>query len=561
MKMNFLYKLKTVFKGTKKLIFVNVFTLNIINTCLEVFNIALLLPLFSVAFNQTSKLKQLDIIPEFFFNLNNYEQIIVVILLILSVYIIKVFFFVFGHYYQSKHIYLIGATIGDNLVKKYLHSNLSYHIYNSSSVMIRNVYKEVNEFIDTNIRSSFVLVNDAFILIGILFFLLIIDFYKFLILIIFSILIIGLFSFLRKFFVRYGSKRQFYDETRLRHLQNLLRSIREIKIYEREKFFFERFSFDNRENYKYAGKNLFLSNLPRVIIESTVLFLVVVFLLFLLKTNKNIEIMNLETSILFLAAIIRFIPLISRINTSANSLKYGLPTLDVLTKELLEKGEQKNNENFKYTQFFEKDLVFKDVTFLYENKDKPIINNLSFKINKGDLIKIIGKSGSGKTTLTNMIIGFLNPEKGEILIDGKPLRENYKQWISKIGIVSQNIFLFNDTIENNIAFGSIVNRDRVRETLNKVNLNPDDYRYNPSTYIEENGGNLSGGEIQRISIARSLYNDSDLIIFDEPTSNLDTENSILIEQLIYSLKKKKTIIVVSHDEKLFKDAKLTINLN
>ena len=344
-------------------------------------------------------------------------------------------------------------------------------------------------------------------------------------------------------------------------MQNLLRSIREIKIYEREKFFFERFSFDNRENYKYAGKNLFLSNLPRVIIESTVLFLVVVFLLFLLKTNKNIEIMNLETSILFLAAIIRFIPLISRINTSANSLKYGLPTLDVLTKELLEKGEQKNNENFKYTQFFEKDLVFKDVTFLYENKDKPIINNLSFKINKGDLIKIIGKSGSGKTTLTNMIIGFLNPEKGEILIDGKPLRENYKQWISKIGIVSQNIFLFNDTIENNIAFGSIVNRDRVRETLNKVNLNPDDYRYNPSTYIEENGGNLSGGEIQRISIARSLYNDSDLIIFDEPTSNLDTENSILIEQLIYSLKKKKTIIVVSHDEKLFKDAKLTINLN
>ena len=160
-----------------------------------------------------------------------------------------------------------------------------------------------------------------------------------------------------------------------------------------------------------------------------------------------------------------------------------------------------------------------------------------------------------------MIIGFLNPKQGEILVDGKPLKENYKKWISKIGIVSQNIFLFNDTVENNIAFGSQVNEDRIRETLKRVNLNPDDRRFGPLTQIEENGGNLSGGEIQRISIARSLYNDSDLIIFDEPTSNLDLENSILIEKLIYSLRKKKTIVVISHDKELFKDAELTINLN
>lgn len=559
--MNYFFKLRTVYKDTKKLIFINVFILNIINTCLEVFNIALLLPLFSVVLNQTSKLSHLNFIPELFFNLNYYEQIISIILLIILVYIIKVFFFVFGHYYQSKHVYLIGATIGDNLVKKYLNSPLSYHIYNSSSVMIRNVYKEVNEFIETNIRAAFFLVNDTLILVGILFFLLIIDVKKFLVLIVFSIFIIGLFSLLRKLFVRYGSKRQFYDETRLRHLQNLLKSIREIKIYERENFFFKRFSNDNRENYKYAGKNLFLSNLPRVIIETIVLLLIILFLLYLLSTKSSIEILGLETSILFLAAVVRFIPLISRINTSINSLKYGLPTLNVLTTELFEKENKNTTEDINNDQIFTKDLVFNDVTFSYENKDTSIINNLNFKINKGDLVKIVGKSGSGKTTLTNMIIGFLNPKQGEILVDGKPLKENYKKWISKIGIVSQNIFLFNDTVENNIAFGSQVNEDRIRETLKRVNLNPDDRRFGPLTQIEENGGNLSGGEIQRISIARSLYNDSDLIIFDEPTSNLDLENSILIEKLIYSLRKKKTIVVISHDKELFKDAELTINLN
>lgn len=559
--MDYLFKLKTVYKDIKKSIFINVFILNIINTSLEVFNIALLLPLFSVVLNQTSNLNYLNFIPELFLNLNYFEQIISIILLIIFVYIIKVFFFVFGHYYQSKHVYLIGATIGDNLVKKYLNSPLSYHIYNSSSVMIRNVYKEVNEFIETNIRAAFFLVNDALILLGILFFLLVIDFKKFLILIIFSILIISLFSILRKIFVRYGSKRQFYDETRLRHLQNLLKSIREIKIYERENFFFKRFSIDNRENYKYAGKNLFLSNLPRVIIETIVLLLIILFLLYLLNTKSSVEILGLETSILFLAAVVRFIPLISRINTSINSLKYGFPTLNVLSEELLEKEDKNTLDDVKNDEIFTKDLVFKNVSFSYENKDVSIIKNLNLKINKGDLVKIVGKSGSGKTTLTNMIIGFLNPKQGEILVDGKPLNKNHKQWISKIGIVSQSILLFNDTVENNIAFGFPVDKERIREVLKRVNLNPDDARFGLLTQIEENGGNLSGGEIQRISIARSLYNDSDLIIFDEPTSNLDLDNSILIEKLIYSLRKKKTIVVISHDKELFKDAELTINLN
>ena len=335
------------------------------------------------------------------------------------------------------------------------------------------------------------------ILFGILFFLLIIDVKKFLVLIIFSIFIISLFSLLRKLFVRYGSKRQFYDETRLRHLQNLLKSIREIKIYERENFFFKRFSNDNRENYKYAGKNLFITYQE---IETIVLLLII---LYLLNTKNSIEILGLETSILFLAAVVRFIPLISRINTSINSLKYGLPTLNVLTTELFEKENKNIKDNIKNDQIFTKDLVFNDVTFSYKNKDTSIIKNLNFKINKGDLVKIVGKSGSGKTTLTNMIIGFLNPKQGEILVDGKPLNENYKKWISKIGIVSQSILLFNDTVENNIAFGFPVDKERIRG-LKRVNLNPDDARFGLLTQIEENGGNYQVAKFKEFQL-QDLY--------------------------------------------------------
>ena len=281
--MSYLQKIKIVYGKTKKKILINVLILNLINTCLEVFNIALLLPLFSVILNKTFELQSLNILPNFFFNLNYYEQIISTIIVIIIVYIIKVYFFVFGNYYLSSQVYLIGADIGDRLVKKYLLSPLSYHIYNSSSTLIRNVYKEVNELIDNNIRPLFYLVNDCLVLFAILFFLLLVDLNKFLILIFFSFFIILLFYFLRKFFIRYGSKRQFYDETRLKHLQNLLKSIREIKIYQREEFFLEKFSYDNRKNYEYAAKNLFLSSLPRVIIETIVLVLTVFSLLFLLN--------------------------------------------------------------------------------------------------------------------------------------------------------------------------------------------------------------------------------------------------------------------------------------
>ena len=134
------------------------------------------------------------------------------------------------------------------------------------------------------------------------------------------------------------------------------------------------------------------------------------------------------------------------------------------------------------------------------------------------------------------------------------------KWISKIGIVSQSIFLLNDTVENNIVFGSLIDKQRLKNVLNAVNLIAEE-GFKLSSYIEENGRNLSGGEIQRIAIARALYNDSDLIIFDEPTSNLDNDNTKLIESLINSLRKKKTIIVITHDKNLFKDSEVVINLN
>ena len=555
-------KLLKLYPKSKKFVFFKILSLNLVNSLLEVFNIALVIPLFTVILNKTYKLKELEIIPEIFFQLSQFEQIILVIITILTVYVIKVFFYILGHYYLSYNVYRIGADLGNDLVTKYMLAPLNFHIEKSSSFMIRNVYKEINEFIDNNIRPSFHLINDLLILSGILIFLLIIDFQKFIFLIVFSFSIFLIFFSIKKFFINYGAKRQFYDERRLSNFQNILKSIKEIKIYNREDYFYKKFTYDNNQNYYFAGKNLFLNNMPRIIIEAIVLLLIISFLVYIIVSNSDLQNLDLEISMLFLAAIIRFVPIISRINSGINSLRFGHATLNLIYEELKDFNILNNQRDKTQSKFiFQSSIIFNNVNYKFENKSKNLfLNDQSFKINKGDLVKIVGKSGSGKTTLTNLLIGFLDPTKGEVIIDDKKLEGIKKEWLTNIGLVSQNIYLLNDTIEKNIVFGNInVNENKLNEVLKSVNLDNKE-NFNLKNMISENGKNLSGGEVQRIAIARALYNDSQFIIFDEPTSNLDNENSRIIETLINSLRKKKTILVISHDVELFKNAELTINL-
>ena len=559
---NYINKIKKVYPKSKKKVFFNILTLNFINTLLEIFNIAMVIPLFSVILEKTDQLKEYNLLPETFFLLSHFNQILVVIISILIIYIIKVFFFVLSHYYLSSNVYQIGAIIGNKMVTKYLKASFKFHIYKNSSFMIRNVYKEANELIENIVRPGFYFINDFLILSGILFFLLIIDYKKFVILVIFSIFIFFLFSSIKKFFISYGSKRQFYDETRLSHLQNILKSIKEIKIYKRENYFFKKFSIDNIKNYLYAGKNLFLSNMPRMIIETIVITFLIIFLVFSMINNTNFNDIDLEVSMLFLAAIIRFVPLISRINSSINSMRYGQATLNLVYDELHDVDDDAfqsttNSNNYELNN----SIKFENVNFAYEtSKSNLFDNNLNFQFNKGDLVKIIGQSGSGKTTLSHLLIGFLEPTIGKILIDNINLNEFKSKQTFNVGLVSQNIYLFNDTIKNNIVFGNnIIDEAKLKLSLESVNLNSEE-SFSLENYVNENGKNLSGGEIQRIAIARAIYNDAELIIFDEPTSNLDKTNSLIIEKLIKSLKKKKTILVISHDGDLFQDAELTIKL-
>lgn len=250
---------------------------------------------------------------------------------------------------------------------------------------------------------------------------------------------------------------------------------------------------------------------------------------------------------------VRLMPSTTRIIGSLQRLRYSQPLNEILTKEIKNKFNI-NKEYFKGTTNeylpFKKEISFSKVSFSYDLK-KPIIKNLNFKIKKNICIGIVGDSGSGKSTITDLIMGLLKPTSGEIKIDNIALKNNVGSWQNNISYVSQSPFFLNDSIEKNIAFGlplNKINRKLLVEVSKKAQIHDhiNKLKFKFNTKIGESGINFSGGQLQRIAIARALYRKSEILILDEATNSLDYKSELMFFEFLKKLKKKLTIIIISH---------------
>ena len=221
-------------------------------------------------------------------------------------------------------------------------------------------------------------------------------------------------------------------------------------------------------------------------------------------------------------------------------------------------------EKVNYLKFNDK-IVFNNISFSYNARDKEILNSVNFIINKGDKVGLIGKTGSGKTTLIDILIGLLIPTSGEIFIDGINLKKNITSWRSSVAYVPQNIFLTDSSIAENIAFGidpNSIDLERLKESAKKAQIKdfieslPRGYE----TYVGERGAKLSGGQLQRIGIARALYKQKSIIIFDEATSALDENTEKELIQTINSLGKGTTLIMITHRLSTIKNCNKVLKL-
>ena len=309
--------------------------------------------------------------------------------------------------------------------------------------------------------------------------------------------------------------------------------------------------------YKDVGKKFqAFSLLPRYILEPVLISLIVGFVIVALSVGKNLDSLTATLGVFALASV-RLLPAASNLMQSYGGIKHSSYAIDLLYRDLreIENVEKQltfdsSKERQKTVINFKKSISLEKIFYSYPNTSEPALNNISLEIKKGQSIGLIGKSGAGKTTIVDVILGLLPIEHGDLKIDGISVKNDLRSWQDKVGYIPQSIFLIDDTLERNIAFGEEeeIDRDRLQQAIEAAQLTEVVSRlpHGIQTVVGERGVLLSGGQRQRVGIARALYHQREVLVLDEATAALDNETESLVNQAIESLSGTKTMIIIAH---------------
>ncbi len=535
--------------------------LNILLVFVETFSIALIPLVIDFAISENPLLPQYLTIFENVMESNNKKDI----LLMGSIFFIILF--------VLKNIYVISIiAFQANLYKNFsrqikrkffnLYINAPFEIINNynSSQILRNTEQETTNYLNNFffILKSF---KDLFLFLSIFSLLLFVDFKS--TLISFITLLFLLFFYFFLFFKKLkklgedslSAKNHFF-----KMLLQSLSSIKNIKILKKEDLILDKF-LDKVNVFENARKKInIISAIPNSLFE--VAFVIVVFSLIIIVSDTEIE-NFLPIISLYVVSFLRLLPIFSRVGQTLSTLRSSYPSVLHLNNEIkkLEKFTKEETRNFnKNTNLsFKENIKLDNISFKYLKGNKSVIENLNLSIKKGVAIGLVGKSGSGKSTLINLICGLLSPSKGAIKADGADISENITNWQKRIGLVPQENYLLDDTVLNNIVFldeeknidqeklNNAVYYSGVSEFVNQLDKGL-------KTTVGERGSSLSGGQIQRIALARILYQDPDILILDEFTNSLDPESEGFILKKLQLLKKEKNknFFIITHKIKPLK---------
>lgn len=353
---------------------------------------------------------------------------------------------------------------------------------------------------------------------------------------------------------RTGKENQDYSSLIYQWLSQTVGGIKEIKIIGKENYFIREYS-ERGAHYVAAMERLNLfSNAPKLLIETVCIAGMVAYMLVIVMAGKDLTEMMPALSAFAMAAV-RLMPSASRINNQLTQLAYYEPFFMNVSDNLLEETSEENID-LSYAQDVEKlpvekEISLKNITYAYPNTEKLIFDHAEMTIPVGSSVGIVGGSGSGKTTIVDILLGLLKVKEGTICADGVNIMENYRGWLKNVGYIPQMIFLLDDDIRKNVAFGipeEEIDEEKLWYALQEAQL--DEFvRTLPEgihTGIGERGIRLSGGQRQRIGIARALYNDPEVLILDEATSALDNDTEAAIMESINRFQGKKTLVIIAH---------------
>ena len=483
---------------------------------------------------------------------NPSQQTLVIggMLILAGVYLVKAVFLTFLAWRQTRFAFGVQAQLSQRLFTLYLRQPYTFHLQRNSAQLIRNAINEVGQFTIKAILPGMLLLTESLVLFGLCGLLLVIE--PLGAVIVASVLGAAAWGFhrlTRARIARWGKARLHHEGFRIQHLQEGLSGAKEVKLLGRETEFLDQYHVHNVQSARVGGLMYTLQQLPRLWLELLAVSGLAILVISMMVQNRALEAV-LPALGLFAAVAFRLMPSVNRVLGSVQTLRYGIPVIDTLCTEF-KLAVPEVAVTHRSVVPFRATLELNHITYAYPGGAEPVLKDISLAIQRGESVGFAGASGAGKSTLVDILLGLLAPNTGEVRVDGNDIREHLRNWQDQIGYVPQSIFLTDDTLRRNVAFGlpdkqiddAAVQRAILAAQLEEfVGSLPDGIE----TFVGERGIRLSGGQRQRIGIARALYHDPAVLVLDEATSSLDFDTEHGVMQAVRALRGAKTIIIVAH---------------
>ena len=554
-------RLRILIRNDQKKFFYLLVVMMVIFSLLEMVSIGLIVPIFSTILDINANSK-FTFFENLFFDFSNYDQTTILKYLFSIFVLLFVFKFLYSalfFYFRNKLTFTIRNDLSKRIFLVYLKRPFSFHLKNNSSKIAINCKYEIDIFTSNILQPVLDLMSDAVIFSGLIVLLLIFDpFVTLITFLIFSIVIYLYQMLLKKRSLTWAKERQYFDGLINKSIREGLGSIKEVILNSRESFFVKKLVYYLNRNLIVSVRSQMSTDMPRHLLElvAIVSFLIIFYVL-KLSGYQMVDIVIMLA--IFAAVSFKVLPAFNRVMSNIQRIRYATPIVNLLYEEISKDNniDDTSTKSLKSKLILKKKIEIKNLSFSY-SENKKVFNNINFDLEVGNLIGLSGESGSGKSTLLNLISGLDNSYEGNIIFDGIDLKNKKITWVDQVAYISQKPYFLDDKIKNNIAFAedeNDINEKKIHKCIEMAQLTNfiQKLENGIDTIIGEDGTRLSGGQLQRLAIARALYNEFRILILDESLNSIDINNENKIMKILNSLKDNRIIFLTSHKPSLIQE--------
>ncbi len=455
-------------------------------------------------------------------------------------------------YLQNRVAHNTGVRLSTRLLRGYMRMPYARHLNRNSAELIRNSFSAPLDIVTGVLVPAIAVVSESLIVLGILVALLLLAPAVTLGMgAAIGAMVLLLLRIIQPRMAALGALNQTAIHDSYKVLQQSLQGVRDIKVLGREAFFERLYARSREAGARTSYLRSVLLDAPRAVIESVLVLLIVAVLVVAVRSSTSTEEV-LGVLGVFAYGVLRVLPSVNRIVANGNSIRYGSAAVEHVLKDLdaLDTAPWRAQEQIRATPF-QKMIAFNNVSFRYSPEADPVLSDININMARGTSLAIVGTTGAGKSTLLDLLLGLLEPTQGAVTVDGVDIREDLPAWQVQLGVVSQTIFLVDDTLRRNIALGErddAIDEARLSDAVRTAQLEGfvKTLEKGLETEVGERGARLSGGQRQRVAIARALYREPSVLVFDEGTSALDTRTEAALVAALEGLRGQRTVITVAH---------------